>query len=258
MIEMTKNRRLPGLRKDEGYTVHPFDEAYGVRTSGLIPGRHLGAGHRHDRQITAYFGVAPSVFRRLIGKWRLIGQRAAISEYTLVDVGAGMGRGMLLGAEMGFREVWGVELNPVLARIARKNLQRWKVDGRLMGGPRMKLIEGDAAELKLPAGPLLLFLFNPFEAQAMERFLRSVEGQRKGKVAPVELLYVNYEQEAVLEKRKRWQRFFKGEVARTKADAIADHRIMAAQPEGEYTSGNTEECSGWRYIEKPVETEKAS
>jgi 16S rRNA G966 N2-methylase RsmD len=245
---MTKRRKLPGLRKDEGYTVHPFDEAYGVRTSGLIAGRHLGAGHAHDKQITAYFGVAPSVFRRLVAKWRREGAQAAMGKYTFIDVGAGMGRGMLLAAEMGFREVWGVELNPVLAGIARKNLRRWKVDGRFQDGQRMKLIEGDATEMKLPAGPVLLFLFNPFEARLMKKFLESVEAQRDGNSAPVELLYVNHEQEVTIERRKAWARFFKSEVARSKADAIADHKIMAAQPDGEYTSANTEECSGWKLI----------
>ncbi len=248
MIEMTKHQRLPGLRKDEGYTVHPFDEAYGVRTSGLIAGRHLRARHKHDRDITAYFGVAPSVFRKLLAKWRRGGSRAPMEKYCFVDVGAGMGRGMLLAGEMGFREVVGVELNPVLVRIARKNLLRWSVDGRLLARQRMKLIEGDATEIKLPAGPLVLFLFNPFEARVMKRFLRALEEQRVGNSAPVELLYVNREQEAVLEGRKRWVRFYLGEVARTKADAIADHRIMAAQPDGEYTSGNFEECSGWRLV----------
>ena len=252
---MTKRRKLPGLRKDEGYTVHPFDETYGVRTSGLIAGRHLGAGHAHDKQITAYFGVAPSVFKRLIAIWRREGARAdfknPLSEYTFIDVGAGMGRGMLLAAEMGFSNVWGVELNPVLAGIARKNLRRWKVDGRLQDGQRMKLIEGDATEMKLPAGPVLLFLFNPFEARLMKMFLESVEAQRVGNAAPlnsnpVELLYVNHEQDVTIERRKVWTRFFKGDVARTKSDAIADHKIMAAQPDGEYTSANHEECSGWR------------
>jgi 16S rRNA G966 N2-methylase RsmD len=257
---MTKRRKLPGLRKDEGYTVHPFDETYGVRTSGLIAGRHLGAGHAHDKQITAYFGVAPSVFRRLIAKWRREGARAdfknQLSEYTFVDVGAGMGRGMLLAAEIGFREVWGVELNPVLAGIALKNLRRWKVDGRLLDGQRMKLIEGDATEMKLPAGPVLLFLFNPFEARLMKKFLEAVEAQREGNDAPVELLYVNHEQDVTIERRKVWTRFFKGDVARTKADAIADHKIMAAQPDGEYTSANHEECSGWKYRDPGLGTSR--
>jgi SAM-dependent methyltransferase len=243
---MSGSNRLPGLRVDDGYTVHPFDEAYGVRTSGLIAGRHLGSGHRHDRGITAYFGVAPSVFRRLIARWRREGRRAPVSEYTFIDAGAGMGRAMLLAAETGFREIAGVELNPALTRIARKNLQRWRCDGRLRGEQRMRLIQGCAAEMELPAGPLLLFLFNPFDARVMNQFLQSVERQRARETAPAELLYVNCEQEAVIEGRHLWKRFFSGRIARSKADAAADHRIMAAQPDGEYASGNYEECSGWR------------
>ena len=47
---------LPGLKVGEGYTRHPFDEEFGVRTSGLVAGRHLQSGHRHDRHATAYYG----------------------------------------------------------------------------------------------------------------------------------------------------------------------------------------------------------
>jgi hypothetical protein len=36
-----KRRRLPGLAVKDGFLLHPFDEANGVRTSGLVAGRHL-------------------------------------------------------------------------------------------------------------------------------------------------------------------------------------------------------------------------
>lgn len=56
-------KALPRMTVKEGLTTHPFDVENGVRTSGLIPGRFLKTGHAHDRHSTAYFGVAPSVFR---------------------------------------------------------------------------------------------------------------------------------------------------------------------------------------------------
>src|ERR1700739_138897 len=111
---------LPGLAVKDGLLRHPFDEANGVRTSGLVAGRHLKSGHRHDRHATAYFGVAPSVFRNLIRHWRRTGPAGLIRDTTFVDVGAGMGRAMLLAAGMPFRAVVGVELNPPLVRIARR------------------------------------------------------------------------------------------------------------------------------------------
>ena len=44
----------------------------------------------------------------------------------MIDIGAGMGRAVLLAAEMPFRLVVGVELNPTLAQIARRNLAIWR------------------------------------------------------------------------------------------------------------------------------------
>jgi hypothetical protein len=69
----------------------------------------------------------------------------------------------------------------------------------------------------------------------------------KERPAPVSLLYVNNEQEGVLESAAGWARVFLGKVRRSRADAIADHRIMANQPEGEYASANWEDCSIWRW-----------
>jgi hypothetical protein len=68
----------------------------------------------------------------------------------------------------------------------------------------------------------------------------------------LDLLYVNNEQEQVLERTSGFTRLFAGQVRRSRADAIADHAIMANQPDGEYASSNYEDCSIWRWVgEKP-------
>jgi len=53
-----------------------------------------------------------------------------------------------------------------------------------------------------------------------------------GHAGPTDLIYVNNEQEHVLERQAGFARLFLGPVRRSPADAIADHRIMANQPEG--------------------------
>src|SRR6202012_4517788 len=108
----TKRRLLPGLSVADGFMRHPFDVANNVRTSGLIAGRHLKTGHSHDRHATAYYGVAPSVFHRLIQRWRRTKPIAPIDDFTFIDIGAGMGRAVLLASETPFRQVLGVELHP--------------------------------------------------------------------------------------------------------------------------------------------------
>ena len=75
----------------------------------------------------------------------------------------------------------------------------------------------------------------------------------KGRGEALDLLYVNNEQEWVLEAQVRdgragFVRQFLGQVPRSRADAIADYRIMANQPEGEYASSNWEDCSIWRFV----------
>ena len=243
----TKKRVLPGLSIVDGFMRHPFDEANGVRTSGLVAGRHLRSGHRHDRHATAYYGVAPSVFHSLVRRWLRSRPAAPMEETTFVDVGAGMGRAMLLAAEMPFRRVLGVELNPALVRIARRNLAMWRKTGRARAP--MRLFCGDAAEFRFPDGPCVVFLFNPFGAAVMRRLLKSMANRFDGRPGELDILYVNNEQERVLEAARQsgFARLFVGQLQRSRADAIADHRILANQPDGEYASANYEDCSIWRW-----------
>ena len=242
-----KRKRLPGLTVADGFMRHPFDEANGVRTSGLVAGRHLKSGHRNDRHATAYYGVSPSVFEALVKRWLRTGPAASVDETTFIDIGAGMGRAMLLAAQMHFRNVIGMELNPTLVGIARRNLTMWRKTGRAVAP--MWIIQGDAAEFAFPLGPCVAFLFNPFGATVMRRLLNHVAERFADRPGEIDILYVNNEQEGVFEaKRGRgFVRLFLGEVKRSRADAIADHRILANQPDGEYAASNYEDCSIWRW-----------
>ena len=244
-----QNRRaLPGLTVKEGFTLHPFDLEFGVRTSGLIAGRNLECGNRADRHNTAYYGVAPSVFHEMIARWRISKPLGAIDEFAFIDVGAGMGRAVLLASEFPFRSVTGLELNPKLARMARKNVKLWKTRG-LACAP-IRIVSGDAAEFKLPNGPCVVFLFNPFGAPVMRRLLKGWSTQQAEREAPLDILYVNNEQESVLRRHPSLIRLFAGKVMRSRADAIADHKILANQPDGEYAVSNFEDCSIFRWQSK--------
>jgi SAM-dependent methyltransferase len=243
--EPLKRKTLPGLSAGDGFTPHPFDLENGVKTSGLIPGRHLKTGHRHDRHSTAYFGVAPSVFFSLLIRWQRTHPAAPIEDFTFIDVGAGMGRAMLLASELPFRRVIGIELNPALAHTARRNISRWRSAGRVHALTR--LVQRDAVEFAFPSAPCLLFLFNPFGAPVLRRLLNNVSASLSRRPGQLDLIYVNNEQETVLEKQPGFKRLFQGQISRSRADAIADHKIMANQRRAEYTSSNFEDCSIWRW-----------
>ncbi|MGA2568927.1 MAG: class I SAM-dependent methyltransferase [Terracidiphilus sp.] len=236
---------MPGLAEKDGLIRHPFDLEFGVRTSGLVAGRHLGSGHRHDRHITAYFAVAPSVFHGILVRWRRCRPQAPVDAYTFVDLGAGMGRALLLAAGCPFRALAGVELHPTLARIARGNLARWRAAGRTRMPAHIYC--RDAAEFPLPEGPCVVFLFNPFGAPVLRRVLRAWSRTLAGRAQPLDILYVNDEQEAVLARTPGFERLFHGPIRRSHADSVADLTILKRQPGAEYAATGWEDCSIYRW-----------
>lgn len=238
-------RRLPGLALKDGLIRHPFDLEFGVRTSGLVAGRHLIAGHRHDRHNTAYYAVAPSLLRAAIVRWRRCRPQAPIDEFTFIDVGAGMGRAMLLAAEYPFRAVIGVELHATLARIGRRNMALWRMAGRAHAPMRMFCC--DASEFPLPPGPCVAFLFNPFGAPVLRQMLRSWNTALKEKPRELNILYVNNEQERVMRREPGFEPIFHGQVRRSQADLVADRKILASQPGREYAATAWEGCSIYRW-----------
>lgn len=240
-----KPRLLPGLAVKDGLIRHPFDLKFGTRTSGLISGRHLNAGHRSDRHVTAYYAIAPSVFQGILVRWRSCRPIVPIDEYTFIDLGAGMGRALLLAAEYPFRAIVGVEFHPTLARIARRNLALWRAAGRTRVPARVYC--RDAATFPLPHGPCLVFLFNPFGAPVLRRLLRMWGQNLAGRAGPTDILYVNDEQRNVVACEPGVERLFRGQIRRSHADAVADRNILLNQPGAEYAAPGWEDCSIYRW-----------
>ena len=243
--------RARDLLKLTDFPIHPFDQAHGVDTSGLVPAKHLKTGSPSDEHVTAYYAVAPSILRSLVQHWRETVPAEPIGAYTFVDIGAGKGRAMLVASEFPFRKVLGVELNPGLAVVARKNVTRWieahAADPTAERIAPIELLEQDALELELPQGPLLLFLFHPFEAPVLQELLGKIEAQLKARRQPLlDVLYVNAECRSVLEESGRFRRLFLGSVAMTPEDHAADLEAIAQQKE--YGSTGDEECAVFRWV----------
>jgi len=200
--------------------VHPFDARYGTETGGLIWGEELPTGHRHDVWNTAYYGIAPSAFVEAL---RLLSERAALdlSAFTFIDLGSGKGRAVLLAAQYPFARVVGVELAPQLYEVAVANLARFPANERRAGIVEFKL--ADAAEFpwgESLAGPLLLFLYNPFSRPVLEKFLARLHASLLDR--PVYVLYVNPELDAVLARQPWIEKLWEDTIFIGEADQLAD------------------------------------
>ncbi|WP_433972462.1 class I SAM-dependent methyltransferase [Tunturiibacter lichenicola] len=152
---------------------HPFDVQNMVTTDGLIPGHDLAVGHANDRFIAGYAAIPPSRFYGAMERWQASSPAHTLGEYTFIDFGCGKGRAALLASELGFREVVGVELNTKLAEIAQTNVTKWNTQGKAKSP--IRIVCGDALELEWPAGPCLVYLYNPFAEPVMRRLANKMK-----------------------------------------------------------------------------------
>jgi SAM-dependent methyltransferase len=237
------------LLKPTSTPIHPFDQVHGTDTSGLVPARDLVTGHPNDEHVTAYYGVAPSILRSLVHRWRETSPPQHITDYTFLDLGAGKGRAVLLASEFAFREVIGVELNPAMTVIAEANVALWRsahvTDPTASAIAPISIVQDDALNLPLPAVPTLIFLFHPFEDPVLKMLLRRIEAAFVGHPGELDILYVNAEHGAVLNRHPAFKLLWQGAVAMSTEDHTADLEAIAQQEE--YGSTGDELCAIYRY-----------
>lgn len=139
-----------------------FDPRYGTETRHVLEAGQLGplAGDRcADGQI--YHAVNPRIFAAALTR---AGARLGAPPWagSFVDFGSGKGRGLILAAAAGFRQVVGVEHSTRLNDIAAANLRAVERRFGLEGGWRLHGV--DAARFEVPDDSSIWFCFNPFDA----------------------------------------------------------------------------------------------
>ena len=136
------------------------DLRYGAFLGGTVRSRyeHLGA---HDVGNADYDDLAI-----------LFAAADVRADDVIVDVGAGKGRAInWLLAHHPENRIVGIELDPEICAATAKRLRRHA---------QVEILCGDAIEL-LSADGTLFYLFNPFEAEVMERFRDRLAEVRAGR-----------------------------------------------------------------------------
>ena len=147
-----------------------FDSTYGTDTAGKITPDQLKTNSPLVNQASSYLGVSPERVAKAVAATGIDAR-----EFTFVDLGCGKGRALLVAAQLGFRQVIGVEFADELPEIAREN-------ARIMGFGEITVIQGDAGEFLFPAGDLVVFLHNPFWIPVMRRVVENLRRARYGRL----------------------------------------------------------------------------
>lgn len=161
-----------------------FDVLHGTDTDGEIPVELLDHPPAVASQAVSYEATDPAAFRVMLGELPIEPAR-----YAFLDLGSGKGRVVLLAATAGFRRVVGVEASPTLHAIACRNLRAWARSGG--DARRVRLVCADAAEIAPPAGPCVLYLFNPFRERTLARVLLNVKRSLEENPRDLWIVYYN-------------------------------------------------------------------
>lgn len=109
-------------------------------------------------------------------------------EDVFVDLGCGKGRALYSACWYPFRKVIGVELDPQMASVARRNMARAR-------GPRslrtVQIVDGDARFVELPDNLRVAFLFNPFRGTVFRTVAERLKNHADKRRSPLRVIYAN-------------------------------------------------------------------
>jgi hypothetical protein len=144
-----------------------------------------GAVSQRTRLLAAIAGAPyqptdPIVFGEMLEKLRI-----QFEQFTFVDIGSGKGRTLLMAAEYPFRRIIGVELLPGLHQVALENI------AKSSHRERMESLCLDGRHYRFPPDPLVLYLFNPLPAAALESTLKNLRQSLRSHPREVKVIYHN-------------------------------------------------------------------
>ena len=126
------------------------------------------------------FGVeyGPSQF-----KWMISGVNSLpikVKNSVILDIGSGEGLPLCYFAQRGFKKVMGIEFSGDLVKISRTNL---KLIEHKYNNFQWDIIEGDAYDYQIPDEVNVIWMFNPFSGDLLEKVLMNIQnaGQKRKK-----------------------------------------------------------------------------
>ena len=145
-----------------------FDRQWGVETSGmLIPGEAdvVGSSWLHGSR---YQGVCADALEQTLKELDI-----DFPQFTFIDFGSGKGRAVLTAGRLPFKKAVGVEYSRPLYELANRNLDVFPAIEKRASA--IKFVCADAVSFPIPAGPVIVFLYNPFGKAIMSELAANVK-----------------------------------------------------------------------------------
>lgn len=145
-----------------------FDKKYKVETAGKVALATLTINSLNKCDGIYYEPTPEKVFHSIMR-----GLKIDYERYDFVDYGSGKGRVLLMASRYPFRKIVGVEFGAELAKVADKNIRCFNDRKRLC--ENIESVCMDAVEFQIPSGNVVLYFFNPFTSDVMEKIVGKIE-----------------------------------------------------------------------------------
>ena len=144
-----------------------FDRRFGTETSRVVNSDEFEANLANRAHAVRYVATKARPFQRLLRRLQLP------DGSTFVDAGSGKGKVLLLAAQHPFfKRVVGVEFSPSLCEQARKNIEIFR--GKVRALAPIEVSEGDVTGHAMRGDENVFFLYNPFDAVILGRFVENI------------------------------------------------------------------------------------
>jgi len=117
---------------------------------------------------------------------------------SIIDLGCGKGRVMVVAAHLGFKKLIGIDFAKELCEEATLNMERTKA---IINDIEWKVVYGNVLDYPIQPDDAVFFMFNPFVEETLSLFLDKLEISCKENPRKLWFLYASPQHAVTLEKR---------------------------------------------------------
>lgn len=166
---------------------------YKIKTFSPVKLKHLTIENADISKSSPYEAVNYYMLEKLLTAFRKLSP-----EKSIVDLGCGKGRVMVVAAYFGFTKITGIDFAKELCEEATLNINKTQ---SIIPGIEWKVIHANVLDYTISSDDTVFFMFNPFVEETLNVFLDKLEDSCKLFPRKTSFLYASPQHANALEKR---------------------------------------------------------
>lgn len=166
---------------------------YGISTFSPVKLSKLTIAESDLTKSQPYEAVNYYMLEKLLTAFRKLPDSASI-----VDLGCGKGRVMVVAAYFGFKQITGIDFAKELCEEAARNMEKTQ---QKIPGIRWNIVHANVLDYTILPDDAIFFMFNPFAERTLVSFLKKLERSCKQFPRKTYFIYASPQHSAALEQR---------------------------------------------------------